>query len=413
MVRPLLVTSNTYRPDHGSTNQITKTKFPTDWTLMQKISFWVYNEAVNNETITIVFNSENSTSTGIDYFTTSFKLNFVGWNLFSFNKTQFGRVRSPIGWNSITGITFSCSWTLSCVPGTNIYLDEMQVFDSNGNVIPDIKNPGLSVVSQDTKSKQFIVADAPNNPATSYHPVAISKITTNGSFYWNHVLVAGDTTKSASFVASHGDSYSNYTITAGSASYMLDLYRSASALTGMSLYDASSNRYTVYSANLRHNSIVIEQQSTFQLVPVLANTTRCEFSLVAGSSLTVTCEFASLVDKNVDVTINGVMAGNVVKNVTAGTASLTIAASSASQNIVMQVVSGTTTTTSSTGSTTAGTTTTTSTTAETTTSGTGTTTAGDTTSAGTTTGPSDEVVSGSSRMWISALYLVLLVIALM
>jgi hypothetical protein len=66
----------------------------------------VYNEAINNETITLLFLSENSTTTsGPDYYSKAFKLNFSGWNLMQFNKSAFGISRSPLGWNNITGIS--------------------------------------------------------------------------------------------------------------------------------------------------------------------------------------------------------------------------------------------------------------------------------------------------------------------
>ena len=94
------------RDDHGANTQITKSSFPTDWTVMQKVAFWIYSEAVSNETITLVMYSDNVNTTGIDYFSKAFKLNFVGWKQISINKTEFVRNRTPVGWDKIDSIFF-------------------------------------------------------------------------------------------------------------------------------------------------------------------------------------------------------------------------------------------------------------------------------------------------------------------
>ena len=135
--------------------------------------------------------------------------------------------------------------------------------------MPSFAFPGLKVISQESTSmllqyfshcveKQFYVADAPNNPATSYHPVAISRITTNAAFYWSHLLIAGDTSKSTAYYATHSATASNFTITAAGTQYIVTLYRSSNVINGLSMYDSSKKQYTGYSVTaLGQSSIVL------------------------------------------------------------------------------------------------------------------------------------------------------------
>ena len=43
---------------------------------------------------------------------------------------------------------YSCAWSSTCQVGARIWLDELKIYDVQGNQLPEIKRPSLHVVSQ-------------------------------------------------------------------------------------------------------------------------------------------------------------------------------------------------------------------------------------------------------------------------
>jgi hypothetical protein len=93
------------------------------------------------------------------------------------------------------------------------------------------------------------LADAPNNPASSYHPVAISRVKSKGNTDINHLLVVGNTDQKHTF------SYEDGVFTIGNAenTYQVFLNKYLSSVTGMVLkrteIKSSLTHYVGYTVN--------------------------------------------------------------------------------------------------------------------------------------------------------------------
>jgi hypothetical protein len=132
--------------------------------------------------------------------------------------------------------------------------------DINGNICVTVINLHIA--------KQFILADAPNNPATSYHPVAITKVTSTSAFRLNHLLVAGNTDSAVSYTlgSSHDSQSSNFTIVADSKVYKIGLIKSGSAVSGVVLQKTVGSvvGYTSYNVpRISHSIIQITPSKLF------------------------------------------------------------------------------------------------------------------------------------------------------
>lgn len=98
-----------------------------DWSGENYLSFWVYSAAATGSDIFVIFYSENATTSGIDYFSWHFNVDWEGsWRNFvlSFD-SDFGPVRSPLGWHQIDRLLFSSSWGIDPINGTALYFDDI------------------------------------------------------------------------------------------------------------------------------------------------------------------------------------------------------------------------------------------------------------------------------------------------
>ena len=103
------------------------------------------------------------------------------------------------------------------------------------------------------------MADAPNNPASSYHPVAISRITTNTSFDLDHLLIAGDI-NNASYVtmkSAHAALSSNFTVDSYNGTHQITVFKAGSSVTGLLMF--KNNKYTSYSvSSILHDTMAVK-----------------------------------------------------------------------------------------------------------------------------------------------------------
>jgi hypothetical protein len=123
----------------------------------------------------------------------NFKINREGYwksfkiyrddNLVEVNK--FKIVRSPLGWNQTSYILFSSNWNTPALPDTQIYIDEVGVFNNKNEIIPNIKN-GIDIISgnniasfSNQNVKKLFRTTAPN--AIQRHYAIIERKTVNSN----------------------------------------------------------------------------------------------------------------------------------------------------------------------------------------------------------------------------------------
>ena len=86
------------------------------------ISVMLYSEVSNDAGINLCIFSENSATAGGDYYKFWIKLDWTGWRHLKIMREKFITVRSPLGWNQLTKVEFSCYW------GGNTPLSDSSLF---------------------------------------------------------------------------------------------------------------------------------------------------------------------------------------------------------------------------------------------------------------------------------------------
>ena len=111
----------------------------------------------------------------------------------------------------------------------------------------------------------MIVADAPDNPATTYHPVAVTKATATGNFTFNHLFVTGniDNAATTQYLVTQSGAQTNVTIKSDSCLYQVYLTKTNDKITNLKMKKTQLSNQTVSYVNygvtnsLTHNSIFI------------------------------------------------------------------------------------------------------------------------------------------------------------
>lgn len=100
-----------------------------DWSPFDHVHAWIYSVAPTMENVYFLAFSESSTTTGLDYFSSMFPVDWTGWREFQISLSQFGTARSPRGWDQIDSISFSSAWGTPAVPGTVLCLDDLFLYN--------------------------------------------------------------------------------------------------------------------------------------------------------------------------------------------------------------------------------------------------------------------------------------------
>jgi len=159
--------------DHTSTTSISAKKYMTDWTDVENITLTLYNAVINTEKLYLIIYSENATSSGIDYYQYVIPLNWKGWKTYNLTKKDFGKARYPVGWNAITGITFSANWGNTQNATSDLFFDSMQFWRKDGTEIDGFKGLEQYLPKVSHERKTFYDLDAPSNPTSKRHAVSI------------------------------------------------------------------------------------------------------------------------------------------------------------------------------------------------------------------------------------------------
>lgn len=95
-----------------------------NWSGYEYITFWVYSEVANGAGVQVNMYSDNPDTSGPDYYTTSFKIDWVGWKYFSIPLKACVVSRNPIGWHKIDTLEFTTTgWGWTPNPTSVLYLD--------------------------------------------------------------------------------------------------------------------------------------------------------------------------------------------------------------------------------------------------------------------------------------------------
>jgi uncharacterized repeat protein (TIGR01451 family) len=108
--------------------------------------FWLYSEVANNALIEMVFQSENSATTGGDYYRYTIRVDWTGWRYFNVPLNEFIVARTPIGWNQINSVALHADgWGHTPLADTVLILDDMSFV--------------TSVIKEVNKTAAFVGAD--------------------------------------------------------------------------------------------------------------------------------------------------------------------------------------------------------------------------------------------------------------
>jgi len=159
--------------NHLKPTSVSTTKYMTDWSDVDRVTLTLYNAVSNTEKMYFIIYSENASSSGIDYYYYIMPLNWTGWKTYNWTKSDFKISRWPMGWNAITGMIFSSSWSNTQQESSDVYFDSMMFWDKKGVEIDGRKGleQHLPKVSYDRTT--FYDLNAPSNPTSKRHAVNI------------------------------------------------------------------------------------------------------------------------------------------------------------------------------------------------------------------------------------------------
>ncbi|NUQ01030.1 MAG: hypothetical protein HUU35_14370, partial [Armatimonadetes bacterium] len=95
---------------------------PTDWSRFKCLRFAMHSARAVPTTLTLVMESQNPASEGIDYFTYTFKADYQGWREHVLPLAMVGKARQPLGWDKIGKVYLSSNWAhVPIDPGTELH----------------------------------------------------------------------------------------------------------------------------------------------------------------------------------------------------------------------------------------------------------------------------------------------------
>jgi len=93
----------------------------------QKFQFWLHSAVANRAGVSIVLESDDAATDGVDHFIYDLKIDWTGWRFFNLPIEEFRRGGSPGGWNRIEKIRFNTNgWDNQPAPDTALTFDDLQ-----------------------------------------------------------------------------------------------------------------------------------------------------------------------------------------------------------------------------------------------------------------------------------------------
>ncbi len=108
--------------------------FPTDFSKYGVLNFSMKIESDEDAQIMLYIGSENSASSGIDYYRYDIKIAPGEWNDYSVDLSKLSPNREPLGWNRITDLSFrTAGWNNTAAPGTVVYIENVYLSGKSAN----------------------------------------------------------------------------------------------------------------------------------------------------------------------------------------------------------------------------------------------------------------------------------------
>ncbi len=99
---------------------------PLDLSAYDHLGLWVYSAAANGAELQFVWNSEDDTTTGSDYYSTVLRVDWQGWQWIWLSRDALGASRSPVGWDTIRSVSLSASgWGHTPLADTDLVFDQL------------------------------------------------------------------------------------------------------------------------------------------------------------------------------------------------------------------------------------------------------------------------------------------------
>ncbi len=100
-------------------------QLPGDWSAYQQLCFSLYAPEAGGSVLTLLIKSENPQTDGWDYWKYGILLDWAGWRDFRVPLKRLLAVRTPLGWDQITGMSFSATWDEAKPPEMDLVLDNV------------------------------------------------------------------------------------------------------------------------------------------------------------------------------------------------------------------------------------------------------------------------------------------------
>ncbi len=102
---------------------------PRDWSVFDRLVFWLYSERPNGQRLTLTATSEDETKAGWDYFFYHLSVDWQGWKRCNLTLAgDFRPARHPLGWNQIASFGInSGGWGHYPLADTVLYLDDVKL----------------------------------------------------------------------------------------------------------------------------------------------------------------------------------------------------------------------------------------------------------------------------------------------
>jgi len=159
--------------DHTKPGSTSTKKFMTDWSDVEYVTLSLYNVVVNTENLVFILFSQNSSSSGDDYYSYNIYLNWTGWKTFNLTKSNFTVSRYPVGWDSINEIRLSAAWSGTQNATSDLYLDSMMFWRKDGTEIDSFKGLEQFIPQVSHSRKTFYDLNAPSNLGSRHHAVSV------------------------------------------------------------------------------------------------------------------------------------------------------------------------------------------------------------------------------------------------
>ena len=106
------------------------------------------------------------------------------------------------------------------------------------------------------------MANAPNNPSTSYHPIAVTKATTVGTYTFDHLIINGAPVQNIGYNVTRTDNQVDVTVKSEKSQYKVTLIKNNNVVneTKMTIIENTSQNVSCYgysTTELSHGNVVL------------------------------------------------------------------------------------------------------------------------------------------------------------